>query len=265
VLVVLAFIHLHLVFPILLSIFIVLIIYVASLLANYFKTNKERKFIRTAFSRYMSPELVKELLKNPKNLQYGGVQRELTVLFSDVRSFTPYAESHSPHETVAVLQEYLTAMVDIIFANDGILDKFVGDEIMALYGTPLALQNHALAACKTALAMHDRLKELQAKWISEGKDPFDIGIGINTGTVIVGNLGSEQIFDYTAIGDAINLGARLEGVNKEYHTAKKIIISEFTYEKVKDLVKANYLDAVNVKGKEETVKIYELIDVLEGN
>jgi adenylate cyclase len=128
------------------------------------------------------------------------------VLFSDIRSFTTYSEGHSPAETVNILKEYLTAMVDVIIKNKGTLDKFVGDEIMALYGSPLPLENHALHACKTALEMRERLSVLQEKWRKEGKEAFEIGIGVNTGGAIVGNLGSEQIFDYTAIGDTINLG-----------------------------------------------------------
>jgi adenylate cyclase len=206
----------------------------------------------------MAPELVNQLLLDPKKLKYGGSLQELTVLFSDIRSFTTYSESHTPEETVNILHEYLTEMVSIIIKNQGILDKFVGDEVMALFGTPIPLPNHALNACKVALEMRARLTEMQEQWLSEGRQPFEIGIGVNTGFAVVGNLGSEQIFDFTAIGDTINLGARLEAINKEYNTEKKIIISEFTLEHVKDLVEVNYLDSVTVKGKTKPVKIYEL-------
>ncbi|MCK9308973.1 MAG: adenylate/guanylate cyclase domain-containing protein [Candidatus Cloacimonetes bacterium] len=247
-----------LILPIVQAAVVLLIIYVASILSHYLETMKEKRFIRSAFQQYMAPELVNQLLKNPKNLQYGGSLQELTVLFSDIRSFTTYSESHTPEETVNILHEYLTEMVNIIILNQGILDKFVGDEVMALFGTPIPLPNHALNACKVALQMRVRLTELQEQWKLEGRQPFDIGIGINTGTAVVGNLGSQQIFDYTAIGDTINLGARLEGINKEYNTEKKIIISEFTLEKVQDLVDVNYLDSVTVKGKTKPVKIYEL-------
>ncbi len=239
------------------------LIYIASLVFHYLDTMKEKRFIRSAFQQYMAPELVNELLKNPKNLSYGGSLQEISVLFSDIRSFTSYAENHSPQETVNILKEYLTAMVNVIIANKGILDKFVGDEIMALFGTPVPLPNHALSACKVALEMRAKLSELQDKWVAEGKGSFEIGIGINTGQAVVGNLGSEQIFDYTAIGDTINLGARLESINKEYETAKHIIISEFTLEQVKDQVKVRYLDEVKVKGKNKAVKIYELLDLVD--
>jgi len=247
--------------PIVQPVLALLFIYVASLICHYLDSLKEKRFIRQAFQQYMAPELVSELLKNPKKLSYGGSLQEISVLFSDIRSFTTYSENHSPEETVNILKEYLTAMVNVIVENQGILDKFVGDEIMALFGTPLPLPNHALNACKVALQMREKMTELQEKWRSEGKESFEIGIGVNTGSAVVGNLGSEQIFDYTAIGDTINLGARLESINKEYDTPKHIIISEFTYEHVKELVEVRYLDEVKVKGKNKAVKIYELINL----
>lgn len=241
--------------------FLIMITYLMSLILHYIKASKEKKQIKKTFMHYMAPELVTELLKKPKMLRYGGSLQEITVLFSDIRSFTTYSEKHTPEETVAILKEYLTEMVDIIIKNRGILDKFVGDEIMALYGTPVKLENSALAACKTAVEMRIRLNEMQKTWQEQGREPFEIGIGINTGKAVVGNLGSEQIFDYTAIGDTINLGARLEAINKEYDTQNKIIISEFTLEKVEPYIEYRYLDEVKVKGKDISVKIYELINI----
>ncbi len=255
----LLFIKLHTLISIVELVILVLLLYVSALIVHYLKSQKDKKFIRNAFQQYMAPELVNQLLKNPKSLKYGGSQQEITVLFSDIRDFTPYSEQHKPEETVQILKEYLTAMVKTIKANSGIVDKFVGDEIMALFGTPVAYQDHALQACRTALQMREILTIMQSKWKTEGREIFEIGIGINTGFATVGNLGSEQIFDYTAIGDTVNLGARLENINKEYDTQKKIIISQFTYEKVKDRVEASFLDEVKVKGKAESVKIYELI------
>ncbi len=242
----------------------ILIIYIVALVSHYIETQKEKRFIRNAFQQYMAPELVKQLLESPDNLKYGGSLQEITVLFSDIRSFTTYSENHRPEETVQILKEYLTEMVNVIKANNGIVDKFVGDEIMALYGTPIKLENHALAACKTALEMRERLTVLQERWIHEGRESFDIGIGVNTGTAVIGNLGSEQIFDFTAIGDTVNLGARLESINKEYDTAKHIIISEFTLAKVENMVDSRYIDEVKVKGKNKSVKIYELIGIKPG-
>ena len=209
----------------------------------------------------MAPELVSKLLNDPKSLKYGGSLQEVTVLFSDIRGFTTYSEKYKPEETVQILKEYLTAMVNTITANEGIVDKFMGDAIMALFGTPVKLENSALNACRTALMMRETLSELQAKWCKEGREGLEIGIGINTGSAVVGNLGSEQIFDYTAIGDNINLGARLETINTQYDTQNHIIISEFTLEKVKDQVETRYLDEVKVKGKDKPVKIYELISL----
>ncbi|MEN6444733.1 MAG: adenylate/guanylate cyclase domain-containing protein, partial [Candidatus Cloacimonas sp.] len=227
--------------PLAQTVTLLIFIYVASIVNHYLDTVKEKRFIRNAFQQYLAPELVNQLLTNPKNLKYGGSLQEITVLFSDIRNFTPYSENHSPEETVNILHEYLTEMVNVIIQNHGILDKFVGDEIMALYGTPVPLPNHSLDACKTALQMKECLSHLQEKWKNEGRDIFEIGIGINTGKCVVGNLGSEQIFDYTAIGDTVNLGARLEGLNKEYETHTQIIISEYTYDKVKDWVNVNYI------------------------
>lgn len=251
----------YLMIPIVQGIASIIIVYSICLVSHYLQTQKEKRFIRHTFQQYMAPELVNQLLNNPQSLKYGGSLQEITVLFSDIRSFTTYSENHSPEDTVLILKEYLTEMVNIILRNHGILDKFVGDEVMALFGTPVPMDNHAQLACKTALEMRESLNKLQEKWSAEGRESFEIGIGVNTGTAVVGNLGSEQIFDYTAIGDTINLGARLEAINKEYPTKKKIIISEFTLEKLGDQAEVRYIDEVKVKGKNKAVKIYELIDL----
>ncbi len=248
-----------LIIPVIQTALAFVLIYIVSLISHYIETQKEKRFIRNAFQQYMAPQLVEQLLKDKNSLKYGGSLQEISVLFSDIRSFTTYSENHKPEVTVQILKEYLTEMVNSIIANQGIVDKFVGDEIMALYGTPVPLENHALSACKTALDMRRRLTDLQNRWKAEGREIFEIGIGINTGQAVIGNLGSEQIFDFTAIGDTINLGARLEGINKEYDNPNHIIISEFTLEKVQDLVEVSYLDEVKVKGKNKAVKIYALL------
>ncbi len=244
---------------------LVLLLYFISLLRHYIRTSREKKQIRNAFRQYMAPDLVNELLKHPEKLKYGGEEKVISVLFSDIRSFTTYTESHEARETVMMLREYLTAMVDVIIRHKGTLDKFVGDEIMALFGVPVELENHALTACRVALEMRVVLDKLQDKWRQEGKQIFEIGIGVNSGPATVGNLGSEQIFDYTAIGDNINLGARLEALNKEYDAEHKIILSERTLALVKDDVDVRYLGEVKVKGKEEAVKIYSLIGLKESS
>jgi adenylate cyclase len=238
---------------------LIFVMYIAGLVVQYLKTSQERKFIKSAFGQYIAPELVDELIKDPKKLEYGGTQKEISVLFSDIVAFTPYTESHTPKETVELLREYLTAMVEVIMKNKGTLDKFVGDEIIALFGAPIELEDHAYLACKTALEMKERLGELTEKWAKENKDPFRIGIGINSGMVTVGNLGSEQIFDYTAIGDNMNAGARIEASTRNYETKHNIIISESTFKIAADRLIAEYLDDAKVKGKEIVIPIYELL------
>jgi adenylate cyclase len=220
---------------------------------------RQRLWIKRAFQRFVSPEVVEQLVENPAALQFGGEVRSLTVLFTDIRDFTTYTERHPPQEVVHVLREYLTAMADQVIANQGTLDKFIGDAVMAIFGAPVPFADHALKACRAALSMIDELEKLQAKWIAEGREPFRMGIGINSGEMVVGNLGSEQLFDYTVVGDGVNLGARLESLNKEYQTKRHIIISESTYEAARDALEVRHLGEVLVKGKTRPVVIYELI------
>jgi len=220
---------------------------------------QEKKYIRQTFSKFVSKTVVDELLKHPDKLKLGGDKKILTVLFSDIRSFTTISEKMTPEELVEHLNEYLQAMTELVFKYDGTLDKYVGDEIMAFWGAPIPQDNHALLACKCAVEMMQVLEQLNKRWVQMNKPALHIGIGINTGEMVVGNMGSASRMDYTLMGDNVNLGARLEGTNKQYGTG--IIISEFTYEHVKDHVIARELDLVRVKGKQLPVKIYELIDV----
>ena len=217
---------------------------------------REKGFYRKTFQQYVARSVVDTMLNSGRLPKFGGERKNLTVLFSDIRAFTTFSEKYQPEVVVNRLTEYLTSMVDIIFRHDGTLDKFVGDEIMALYGAPYYYDNHAERACHTALDMIAELRHLQRKWSDQQLEYFQIGIGINTGKVIVGNLGSMQLFDYTVIGDEVNLGARLEGANKHYSTT--IIISESTYQEVQGKAIVRELDTVRVKGKKKPVKIYEL-------
>lgn len=235
----------------------VLLIYTSLTLYHYITEERERKKIRGAFSYYVSSSVVNEMLKNPDKLKLGGDKKELSVLFSDIRGFTTMSEGLTPEELVHLLNEYLTVMTDVVFKYDGTLDKYIGDALMAVYGAPLEQPDHPARACSSALEMMDQLKRLNEKWIHEGKKPLDIGIGINTGPMMVGNMGSEQRFDYTVMGDAVNLGSRLEGANKAYRT--HILISDTTYEQVKGDFACMELDSVKVKGKTLPVKIYELV------
>jgi len=220
---------------------------------------KEKKVIQNMFSNYVSKSIVDELLKHPEKLELGGEDKNITVLFSDIRGFTTLSEKLTPQELVSHLNEYLSAMTDIIFKYEGTLDKYVGDEIMAFWNAPVEQPNHAELACLTALEMMSALNKLNEKWPEEKR--LNIGIGINSGIMTVGNMGSKSRMDYTLMGDNVNLGARLEGTNKVYGT--NIIISEFTYELIKEKFVCRELDNIRVKGKKKPVKIYELMDAVE--
>ncbi len=227
---------------------------------RFFMEERRAREIRKMFSSYVSKRIVDELIRDPSKAKLGGDRKEITVLFSDIRGFTSFSEKHQPEEVVSLLNEYLGAMTEIVFEYEGTLDKFVGDAVMALWGAPIGQTDHAERAVRCALAMIAKLKQLQAKWASEGRYVIDIGIGINTGDMVVGNMGAEgKKMDYTVIGDNVNLGARLEGLTRKYNN--HIIISEYTYERVKDIVEAKELDSVTVKGKEKPVVVYDLVGV----
>jgi adenylate cyclase len=244
---------LNLVYPFLSMI----LIYLGITIYHYIQEEREKRRIRGAFQYYLNASVINAILKNPEKLTLGGVKKELSVLFSDIRGFTSIAENLPPQELVNLLNEYLTAMTRKVFQYDGLLDKYIGDAIMAIFGAPLDQPDHARRACLTALEMIDELRKLQIKWKEEGRPEMNIGIGISSGDMVVGNMGSNMRFDYTVMGDMVNLGARLEGANKEYGT--NIIISELTYEAVKDDLWCRKLDWVRVKGKARPVMIYELL------
>ena len=219
---------------------------------------RDKRRIRDMFGKYVSPAVVDEILMNPPEL--GGIDKEITVFFSDIRGFTTLSESLSPQELVNHLNQYLTAMTDLILEYKGTLDKYVGDEIMCFWGAPIPESDHALLACKCAVKQIETLNKMNAGWPVEKR--LSIGIGLNTGIMTVGNMGSIGRMNYTLMGDNVNLGARLEGTNKQYMST--IIMSEFTYAQVKDKVVARELDNIRVKGKNKPVLIYELVDVLDG-
>ncbi|MBW1710743.1 MAG: adenylate/guanylate cyclase domain-containing protein [Deltaproteobacteria bacterium] len=248
-------IWLNLIFP---SITVILV-YTGITAFRYITEEREKKKIKGAFQTYLHPSVVNEVLKNPDMLKLGGQKKVLTVLFSDIKGFTTISENMDPEALVHLLNEYLTAMTDLVFKYDGLLDKYEGDAVMAIWGAPLDLPDHPLKACRTGLEMLSELQRLREQWAQE--DPaipnIDIRIGLNTGLMVVGNIGSETRFDYTVIGDEVNLGSRLEGASKEYGT--NIIISETTYEHVKDVMLCRELDLVAVKGKSQPVRIFELI------
>jgi adenylate cyclase len=244
---------LNLIYPVLTMV----VIYLGITIYRYITEEREKKKIKGAFQYYLTASVINEMLKDPTKLKLGGDKKDLSVLFSDIRGFTSISEKMTPEELVHLLNEYLTAMTNVVFKYEGLLDKYMGDAIMAVFGAPLDQPDHAVRACRTALGMMEELKRLQKKWAEEEKPVLNIGVGVNTGDMVVGNMGSEMRFDYTVMGDSVNLGSRLEGINKEYGT--NIIISEFTYKAAKDVLFCRELDSVRVKGKKLPVSIYELI------
>lgn len=216
--------------------------------------------IRRTFQRYVSAAVVEEMLRHPERVELGGVRREMTVLFSDIRGFTTLAESLDSEQVVRLLNEFFTPMTRLVLAAGGTLDKYMGDALMAFFGAPVEQPDHAGRACAAALAMRAELARLNAAWRAAGRFPegagLGIGIGLNSGPMSVGNMGSDQIFDYTVIGDEVNLGSRIEGLNKNY--ASEVLVSGATAAAAGDFV-FRQLDRVRVKGKHEAVALYELL------
>jgi adenylate cyclase len=223
---------------------------------QYFIEGREKRKVKGLFGRYVSRDVFDQLMTDPSLAELGGKRREMTVLFSDIRGFTAHSEKGEAEDIVATLNEYFSRMVDIVFKHQGTLDKFVGDMVMALFGAPLDDPSHADHAVETAIEMVAELTALNAKWTAEGKPLLDIGIGINTGDMIAGNIGSRAIMSYTVIGDAVNLGSRLESLNKDYGT--RIIISDATRARLKGAYSIRPLGDVVVKGKTKPVAIFEV-------
>jgi adenylate cyclase len=226
-------------------------------LIRYITVERVGKQIREAFQYYVPELVVDEILKNPSMLTLGGDRKEITVLFSDIKGFTSLSEELSPEELVNILNEYLSAMTDVVFSHRGLLDKYIGDAIMAVYGAPLPQPDHPLQACMTAIDMMAELDRLILRWKTMGRPALSIRIGINTGYAAVGNMGSKKRFDYTVMGDAVNLASRLENLNKQYETT--CLVTEYTYRRVKDDIAFRELDLVRVRGKNIPEKIYEMI------
>ncbi len=235
----------------------ILLDYLVMTTYKYFGEERKKKQLRNLFQRYVSPDVVEQMLNTVDQVRLGGERKELTALFSDIRGFTSIAEKMAPEELVRFLNEYLSAMTKIVLSYKGTVDKYMGDAIMAFYGAPVSQKEHAVMACRTAVDMIQRLKELQQDWQTRQLPPIEIGIGINSGEMSIGNIGSEERFDYTILGDNVNLASRLEGLNKQYKT--NILISQFTYQHIRhDHFIVRELDSVVVKGKKLPVVIYEL-------
>jgi len=227
--------------------------------SNHLFANREAMFIRQAFSRYMEPRLIEQMIEENQLPKLDGEQREVTAFFSDIRGFSTFSErfKHDPHALVRVLNQYLTRVSSALLREGGCLDKYIGDAVVCLFGAPLNQPDHAVRACRGALAVRDEVDRLRAEFRQQGLPDVYTRIGLNSAYLFVGNFGSEQLFDYTAIGDGMNLAARLEGANKAYGSL--IMIGPMTYELAREHIEARELDWVRVAGKTEAVTVYELL------
>lgn len=239
----------------------VVLCYSWSTFLHFYQSNKEKKKIKGTFSRYLAPSIVNDLLKNPDKVRLGGEKKNITVFFSDVRDFTSISEKLTPEQLTYCLNKYMTMMTDTLFEHQGTLDKYIGDAMVAYWGAPVDLENHPYWAIKGAIQMIERLPAINEEFKKEGFPTFKHGIGLNTGECSVGNMGSNQIFSYTALGDNMNLGARLESLCKFYGV--QLNISEYTKNAIPAELAREFtfrtLDKVKVKGKENAVTIYEVL------
>lgn len=229
---------------------------------SYLLEGKSRREIRKIFTRYLHNDVIKQLEDDPNKVQLGGQEITATVLYTDIYNFTTLSETKTPSELVQDLNEYFKTLIDFVFQYEGLLDKYTGDGIMALFGAPIERDDHALLACRTAYSHKKLREELEQKQELTATEKLHLQtrIGINSGPLVAGNIGGEKRMDYTAIGDTVNLAARLEGVNKIYQT--NIIISQATHEQIKEHFLCRELDSLMVKGKTEPTCIFEIIDVI---
>ncbi|HCV42942.1 MAG TPA: hypothetical protein DGH68_05625 [Bacteroidetes bacterium] len=236
--------------------------YVSSTVYHFVVERKQRMLIKAMFSTYVNPSVVEELILNPDKLKLGGERRELTVMFSDIEGFTTISEQMESQKLVSLLNEYLSAMTELVMKHDGTLDKFEGDAIVAFWGAPILQDDHAMRACLCALQMQEALVEIRRLWKEQNKPCINVRIGINTGEMVVGNMGGAGKFDYTVIGDSVNLASRLEGTNRQYKTG--ILVSEQTYALVKGRILGREVDLISVKGRSAPLRIFELLRVSDG-
>lgn len=221
--------------------------------------NKEK--IKDAMGKYISQDIMENVVSDIDNVKLGGKKADVTVLFADIRGFTSMSEKLQPDEISVILNEYFTAIEPIISKYNGVINKFIGDAVMAIFGEPIQDKDHAVNAIKCANEMLKKVKELQVKWLEEGKPKIEIGVGINTGEVFVGNIGSEKRLEYTVIGDTVNLASRLESYNKIYKT--QFLISSSTYQFVRGIADVIKISEVKIRGKEKKMNIYEVLRLTE--
>jgi len=222
---------------------------------KFWGEEREKRKIRSSFEHYLSPEVIARVIKNPNLLKLGGEKKNMTVFFTDIRNFTSLSEKLEPQELVAFMNEFHSAMTGIILEQGGTLDKYIGDAIMAFFGAPVDQSRHALLGCRTALLMMESLYECRKNWCFPGFSRIEIGVGISSGEMVVGNMGSVRRMSYTVMGDQVNLASRLEGLTKLYGV--KILISRFTHAQVRGEIVCREIDLVRVKGKTEPVAIFE--------
>lgn len=251
------FIHEHYIVTFIRSLITVLIGYFSITLFYFLNERSQKKLIKGMFSHYVTGDLVTELLNNPEKLKLGGEKRNLAILFSDIANFTTFSEKLSATELVNFINSYLNEMTKIVLKNRGTLDKYIGDAVMAFWGAPIDFENKEELACRTAIEMQRKLIELRGNWEMPEAKLLKVRIGINSGEVVVGNIGGENRFDYTVMGDNVNLASRLEGANKQYDTL--IMIGENLYSSIKEKIIVRELDNIRVKGKLKPTKVYELI------
>jgi adenylate cyclase len=230
-------------------------------LYRYLLEERERRRIKGAFQSYVAPDVIEIMLKDPAGVHLGGEERVLTALLSDMEGFTSYSEKHTPHQVIEVLSDYYAQMTDEVFAVQGTLVEYVGDEMFALYGAPFTCDDHARRACVSALAMRARRHALSEEWVKIGRPRMKARTGINSGNMLVGNVGSKYRVHYGAMGDSVNLASRLEQLNKIYKT--EIIVSGTTAEMIGNDFKMRELDLVRVKGREQALRIYELLGMAD--
>src|SRR3989338_829086 len=233
------------------------ITYVNALLYKYFIEEKRAREIKAAFEHYLAPSLVAELIKNPQKLKLGGEKKYLTVLFADIQGFTTLSEKLDPQLLTAMTNEYMNEMTEIIFEHGGLIDKYMGDAIMVIYGAPIEDLDHGKHAVETGVAMLKKLKEINEKWENRKLPPFHIGVGANTGDMLVGNMGSSRIFDYTVVGDAVNVASRIEKASRYYKVP--FIITEETHKHLSSRHLMRKLDIVQVRGRERGTALYEVM------
>ena len=228
---------------------------------KYILEDRNKEKIKNAMGKYISEDIMKNVVKNIDELKLGGKKAIVTVLFADIRGFTSMSEKLTADEVSVILNEYFTEIEPIVTRNNGVINKFIGDAVMAIFGEPIQDENHPKNAVRCACQMLDKVKELQAKWLSEGRPKIEIGIGINTGEAFVGNIGSEKRMEYTVIGDTVNLASRIEGNNKIYKT--NLLISSSTYNSVRGIVDAIKISNVKIRGKEKEIDLYEVLKIID--